>query len=141
MPVYVDERIIFQLQPVNNNWLKNGIKSCVSNVEEWNNDNGIILVSDAQLKNKCNQQIARRVLDNEGLVVLTGHVYPKTYASNIIIERNVYKISYPVHMNYNQVADMVKKNRFELILMNHSQRKIQDDLNLITKINERVVDL
>lgn len=141
MPVYADDRIIFQLQPVNNNWLKNGIKSCVSNVEEWNNDNGIIMVSDAQLKNKCNQQIARSVLDNEGLVVLTGHVYPETYASNIILERNVYKVSYPVHMNYNQVADMVKKNRFELILMNHSQGKIQDDLNLITKINERVVDL
>lgn len=81
------------------------------------------------------------VIDNKGLVVFTGHVYPDTYAAHIMSEGKACKISYPVHMSYNQVADMVEKNHFGLIVMNHSQGRIKDNLNLAAKINERVVDL
>lgn len=141
IPVYADDRLISQLQPVNSNWIKNNIKPVVSNVREWNNHAGLIMVSDAQLKNEFNRQIVRRALDNKGLVVFTGHVYPETYASYIMSEGEAYKISYPVHMNYEQVADMAEKNHFGLIVMNHSQGRIKDNLNLTAKINERVVYL
>lgn len=99
-------------------------------IEDWNGEPAVLLIADPQLRKEKNQRLVKEILHCGGKLLLSGHLYPDTYAEKVWKAGYAEKIAYPVHQTYADVCTLVQKNQFSKIVLNHSEEAIDDRMGV-----------
>ena len=132
--VYADRNIYEQVMQKNSLWINTSVVS-VRLLETWNGEPAVLFVSDPQLRKKENYELAVNINKDGGIILLTGHVYPDTGSERLLKRRYAMQIMYPVHMNYQEVCDFVKKNHISNVVLNHYAGEIYDKNHIALGVN------
>ena len=81
---------------------------------------GIVFVSDPQLRSSKGRMIAKQVLSLGGAAVMTGTTEKGSYSAQLIQQGNMVQLSYPVHLNYAQFEKLRSENNFSRSIPYHS---------------------
>ncbi len=73
---------------------------------------GIVFVSDPQLRSAAAQSIAERVLSLGGMAVMTGTLEKDSYSESLFRQGKMVLLRYPVHLNHGQFERLAGKNEF-----------------------------
>ena len=82
---------------------------------------GIIFVSDPQLRSGLTQKIAEQVLTLGGMVIMTGTLEKGSYSENLFQQGKMVLLRYPVHLNHAQFERLIKQNDFQQAIPYHSK--------------------
>ena len=82
---------------------------------------GIVFVSDPQLRSDAAQQIAEQVLTLGGRAVMTGTLEKGSYSENLFQQGKMAMLRYPVHLNHTQFEQLKGKNNFQQAIPYHSK--------------------
>jgi len=82
---------------------------------------GIVFVSDPQLRSDYAQRIAEHVLSLGGTAVMTGTLERGSYSDTLHRCGMMKLIRYPVHLNYTQFEKLKKKNAFSSVIPYHTK--------------------
>lgn len=85
-----------------------------------NNSRGIIFICDPQLKNEYLQNSAEQILLDGGKILLTGGVDKLSYSERLLHYGLAEKSKYSVHMNEQEMLELVGQNDFAEIIPFHS---------------------
>lgn len=80
---------------------------------------GIVFVSDPQLRSDAAQDIAKQVLSYGGRAVMTGTVEKASYSESLLQQGKMELLRYPVHLNYSQFQRLAGKNNFAKTIPYH----------------------
>lgn len=83
-------------------------------------ERGIVFVSDPQLRGDAARQTAERVLALGGRAVMTGTLEAGSYSEELFRQGKMKQLRYPVHLNYSQYQQLIRKNRFGKTIPYHS---------------------
>lgn len=81
---------------------------------------GIVFVSDPQLRKREGQKIAEKVINLGGRAVMTGTVEKDSYSEMLLNRGLMELLRYPVHLNYGQCCKLTSNNRFKNVIPYHS---------------------
>ena len=82
---------------------------------------GIVFVSDPQLRSKAAQRAAERVLTLGGMAVMTGTLEKGSYSEDLFRQGKMALLRYPVHLNHTQFEQLRGKNSFQQAIPYHSK--------------------
>ena len=82
---------------------------------------GIVFVSDPQLRSTAAQSAAERVLSLGGMAVMTGTLEKGSYSENLFRQGKMALLRYPVHLNRAQFERLAAKNRFARVVPYHTR--------------------
>ena len=82
---------------------------------------GIIFVSDPQLRSESTRKTADRVLSLGGKAVMTGTLEKGSYSESLFQQKKMELLRYPVHCNRVQFEQLTKENRFSGTIPYHSE--------------------
>ena len=82
---------------------------------------GIVFVSDPQLRSKAAQSVAEQMLKLGGMAVMTGTLEKGSYSENLFRQGKMALLRYPVHLNHAQFNRLKEKNDFRQTLPYHSK--------------------
>ena len=82
---------------------------------------GIVFVSDPQLRSEAAQNTAKRILSLGGMAVMTGTLEKGSYSENLFRQGNMALLRYPVHLNHAQFEQLAAKNRFAKVVPYHTK--------------------
>ena len=82
---------------------------------------GIVFVSDPQLRSKAAQRAAEQVLSLGGTAVMTGTLEKGSYSENLFRQGQMALLRYPVHLNHAQFEQLKGKNDFQQAIPYHSK--------------------
>ena len=82
---------------------------------------GIVFVSDPQLRSKAAQRAAERVLTLGGMAVMTGTLEKGSYSEDLFRQGKMALLRYPVHLNHTQFEELRGKNSFQQAIPYHSK--------------------
>ena len=82
---------------------------------------GIVFVSDPQLRSDAAQKIAEQVLALGGKAVMTGTLEKGSYSENLFQQGKMAMLRYPVHLNHAQFEQLKGKNAFQQAIPYHSK--------------------
>lgn len=85
---------------------------------------GVVFVSDPQLRSLGAQKIAKKVLSEGGYALMTGTVEKETYSKYLIRENKMTICRYPSHLNYSQYNKILSLNSFKRAIPYHSKEQI-----------------
>lgn len=123
--VYADRGVYRQAHSGNALWKKTD-KLSVKPFEIWKGQPAVLFVSDPQLGKRENYELAVKIYNDGGIILLTGYVYPDTSSEKLLKQKYARQILYPVHMNYDEVCSFIKKNHFSNVILNHYLGRIND---------------
>ncbi len=83
---------------------------------------GIVFVSDPQLRSEGAQKTAERVLLSGGTAVMTGTLENGSYSENLLKQGKMTLLRYPVHLNHTQFERLKDKNNFKQTIPYHSEK-------------------
>ena len=83
---------------------------------------GIVFVSDPQLRSKAAQSVAEQVLSLGGMTVMTGTLEKGSYSERLFRQGNMALLRYPVHLNHAQFEQLKGKNNFQQAIPYHSEK-------------------
>lgn len=81
---------------------------------------GIVFVSDPQLRSEAAQKTAAQVLSLGGRAIMTGTLEKDSYSGELFRQGKMELLRYPVHLNHAQFGQLVGKNRFAKTVAYHS---------------------
>ena len=81
---------------------------------------GIVFVSDPQLRSEAARRTADTVLASGGMAVMTGTLEAGSYSEALFQQGQMKQLYYPVHLNHGQFNQLVKKNAFTRAIPYHS---------------------
>lgn len=81
---------------------------------------GIVFVSDPQLRSASAQQAAAHVLSLGGRAVMTGTLEKGSYSESLFRQGQMKLLRYPVHLNQVQSALLAEENSFSITVPYHS---------------------
>ena len=81
---------------------------------------GIVFVSDPQLRSENARKMANCVLSLGGKAVMTGTLEKGSYSDDLFRHGKMVLLRYPVHLNHMQFQQLVKINRFAETVPYHS---------------------
>ena len=81
---------------------------------------GIVFVSDPQLRSGAAQKIAEQVLLLGGTTVMTGTLEKGSFSENLFRQGKMALLRYPVHLNHVQFEQLKGKNNFQQTIPYHS---------------------
>lgn len=81
---------------------------------------GIVFVSDPQLRSEAAQEIAQQVLARGGHAVMTGTLERGSYSEHLLRQSRMARLCYPVHLNHAQYAQLCAANAFAQTIPYHS---------------------
>lgn len=119
---YADELFIGNVEAFKsgNYWFKTDKK--IPNVTLYSGQNeGVVFVSDPQLRSLGAQKIAKKVLSEGGYALMTGTVEKETYSEYLMRENKMAICRYPVHLNYSQYNKILSLNSFKRAIPYHSK--------------------
>ncbi len=82
---------------------------------------GIVFVSDPQLRNCVAQKTAEQVLSLGGMTVMTGTLEKGSYSEELFQNGKMALPRYPVHLNRTQFECLIKQNDFQQAIPYHSK--------------------
>ena len=82
---------------------------------------GIVFVSDPQLRSCAAQKIAEQVLSLGGMAVMTGTLEKGSYSEGLFRQGKMAMLRYPVHLNHAQFVQLKGKNDFQQAIPYHSK--------------------
>ena len=82
---------------------------------------GIVFVSDPQLRSGAAQKAAEKVLSLGGMAVMTGTLERDSYSENLFRHEKMALLRYPVHLNHAQFERLKSKNDFQQAVPYHSE--------------------
>lgn len=82
---------------------------------------GIVFVSDPQLRSDAAQKIAEQVLALGGAAVMTGTLEKGSHSENLFQQGKMALLRYPVHLNHAQFEQLKGKNNFRQAIPYHSK--------------------
>ena len=82
---------------------------------------GIVFVSDPQLRSCAAQKIAEQVLSLGGMAVMTGTLETGSYSESLFQQGKMALLRYPVHLNHAQFDQLKGKNNFQQAIPYHSK--------------------
>lgn len=82
---------------------------------------GIVFVSDPQLRSSAAQSTAEKVLSLGGIAIMTGTVEKDSYSENLLRQGKMELLRYPVHLNHVQYEQLKEKNDFMQTIPYHSE--------------------
>lgn len=133
IPIYIDHSLFLQTNKKDFFWSVE-LERIPRDISKWRGDAAVLLVSDSQLRKKDNYELAVKIINKGGLVLLTGYVYPGTNAEKLLKQKLAMRINYPVHMNYCEAYSLVSSNRLCNIILNHHIGKIEDKNKITSNI-------
>lgn len=86
---------------------------------------GGYLVIDSQLYDREHQELAQKVLDAGGRVVLTGKQDPKSFSRKLLDEQKADFLRIPVHQTSSELLSLRRKNAFKTIVPYHSRKTLK----------------
>lgn len=128
--VYIDKELRLHMEALRNQqeWITDGkfLETACSSLysERWHGGPGFLIVSDPQLKKPESLELVKRIEENDGSVILTGHTYEKTSARKMLEEKTAQMLLCPVHMNEKAVHQLCSRNNFKKIVLNHCPEPI-----------------
>lgn len=125
-PIYGDQGLLRQMETGCEGWFRRKLPP-IFPMDGWDGGPAVILVSDAQLSSQTSRELAGRVLESKGQIVLTGHVYGGTYSEALVKHNWAEALPYPVHMGYSQMVKVQARNYFNKVILNHSAGRIADE--------------
>ena len=81
---------------------------------------GIVFVSDPQLRSAAARDMAEQVLSCGGAAVMTGTAEKGSYSEDLIRKGRMAMLRYPVHLNHAQFAQLAEQNDFRQTIPYHS---------------------
>lgn len=81
---------------------------------------GLIFVSDPQLRSEAAREAAEAVLSRGGLPIMTGTLEKGSYSDGLYRKGQMALLRYPVHLNYAQFSRLKEKNDFKRCIPYHS---------------------
>ena len=81
---------------------------------------GIVFVSDPQMRSEAAQKTAERVLSLGGRAVMTGTLERDSYSGALCRQGKMELLRYPVHLNRAQFEQLVERNHFAQTVAYHS---------------------
>ncbi len=82
---------------------------------------GIVFVSDPQLRSKAAQSAAEQVLSLGGMTVMTGTLEKGSYSEELFQQDKMALLRYPVHLNHAQFERLKGQNDFQQTIPYHSK--------------------
>ena len=82
---------------------------------------GIVFVSDAQLRGKPARDIADQVLLLGGMAIMTGTLERGSYSEKLVEQGKMLLLRYPVHLNHAQFERLKAENDFQRAIPYHSK--------------------
>lgn len=82
---------------------------------------GIIFVSDPQLRSEMAQKTAEYILSLGGKAVMTGTLEKGSYSEGLFQQEKMVLLRYPVHLNHAQFEQLAEKNVFHVTIPYHSE--------------------
>ena len=82
---------------------------------------GVVFVSDPQLRSDTAQETAEQVLACGGMAVMTGTLEKGSYSEKLFQKGRMVLLRYPVHLNYRQFEQLKEKNEFQQTVPYHSE--------------------
>lgn len=83
---------------------------------------GIVFVSDPQLRGSTSQRMAKQVLSLGGMAVMTGTLEKGSYSESLFRQGKMAMLRYPVHLNHAQFERLKKLNNFQQTIPYHSEK-------------------
>ena len=83
---------------------------------------GIVFVSDPQLRSDAAQNAAEQVLALGGMAVMTGTLEKGSYSEYLFRQGKMVLLRYPVHLNHAQFEQLKGKNNFQQAIPYHSEK-------------------
>ncbi len=80
---------------------------------------GIIFVSDPQLRNELSQKIVEEVLNNNGVAIMSGTLEKGSYSESLYKEKRMEILRYPVHQSYLDYQKLIDNNNFKITIPYH----------------------
>lgn len=80
---------------------------------------GIVFVSDPQLRSEAARNTAKRILSLGGMAVMTGTLEKGSYSEKLFQQGNMALLRYPVHLNHAQFEWLCEKNNFQQTIPYH----------------------
>ncbi len=81
---------------------------------------GVVFVSDPQLRSEAAKGTAERVLSLGGMSVMTGTLEKGSYSESLFHRGRMVLLRYPVHLNHVQFEHLIEKNDFQRTVPYHS---------------------
>ena len=81
---------------------------------------GILLISDPQLRSPADRDAVRTVLTLGGHAVMTGTVEHGSFSAQLVKDGHMELLRYPVHLNLEQMEALAGKNSFSKVIPYHS---------------------
>ena len=81
---------------------------------------GILLISDPQLRSPAARDAVRTVLTLGGHAVMTGTVEHGSFSAQLVKDGHMELLRYPVHLNLEQMEALAGKNSFSKVIPYHS---------------------
>lgn len=110
-----DEHFMAQLENIKkqNDWFQDASfpESAISAYQEGK-EFDILFLSDPQLKNNAKKELAKTVLSQGGVGIMTGTAEKGTYSYHLLRSGKMKMFRYPVHQSYGQYEELCRKNRF-----------------------------
>ena len=82
---------------------------------------GIVFVSDPQLRSGAARNMAEQVLTLGGRAVMTGTLEKGSYSERLFQQGNMALLRYPVHLNHAQFERLKEQNHFQQTIPYHSK--------------------
>ena len=82
---------------------------------------GIVFVSDPQLRSEAAQRAAEQVLSLGGMTIMTGTLETGSYSESLFRQGKMALLRYPVHLNHAQFERLEEKNDFQQTIPYHSK--------------------
>lgn len=83
---------------------------------------GIVFVSDPQLRSRAAQNAAEQVLSAGGRAVMTGTLEKGSYSEELFRQEKMALLRYPVHLNHAQFEQLKGQNDFQQAIPYHSEK-------------------
>lgn len=83
---------------------------------------GIVFVSDPQLRGEAARNAAEQVLSVGGRAVMTGTLEKGSYSESLFQQGKMALLRYPVHLNHAQFRQLAAKNCFARVVPYHSKK-------------------
>lgn len=119
---YADELFMKNLTELNSGgfWYKD--EKITSSVGQYSGEkDGIVFVSDPQLRSSAAQVIAEQVLSLGGRAVMTGTLEKGSFSEMLFSQGKADMLRYPVHLGYAQFRRLNEQNEFGRTVPYHSK--------------------
>lgn len=121
VPVKLDAHLQMELSRMQDfsEWIVPGVAEKLSKINFCNFEKGLIFFSDPQLKSREGQEIAQKIINMNGVIILTGHEDAGSYSERLRALGQAISSRYAVHMNEEERNELEGVNTFGCVIGYH----------------------